>query len=311
MNGLSDTDPESERVQIELLRAAGPSRRASLALGLSRTVIALSRRALRAAHPECLSPRSRLSGGLHYGRELAEGIRAHGGCSPGRDRSRPGATALGPVVAPSKPEASPLRGGLSGELDSRDASFHSRRRPRGRPSTRACRRFAASLAAAYYLDEGRIRHAVAHRRSFNLIHLESMFKVDIFVSKGRPFDQSALARAEPHPLGPDRATRPVLVASPEDTILAKLEWYRAGGETSERQWSDILGVLRTKHATLERGISRSRLTASACATCSTGPSGKPPRLRSHWAGSAQLSNQRPVAPAGRRTNEASEYRFYS
>ena len=80
-----------------------------------------------------------------------------------------------------------------------------------------------------------------------------MFKVDIFVSKGRPFDKSALARAEPHRLGPDEATRPVLVASPEDTILAKLEWYRAGGETSERQWSDLLGVLRTKHATLERG----------------------------------------------------------
>jgi hypothetical protein len=114
-------------------------------------------------------------------------------------------------------------------------------------------RFAASLAAAYYLDEDRIRNAVAHRRSFNLIHLESMFKVDIFVTKGRPFDRSALARAEPHPLGPDPAARPVRVASPEDTVLAKLEWYRAGGETSERPWSDVLGVLRTKGGALDQG----------------------------------------------------------
>jgi hypothetical protein len=78
-----------------------------------------------------------------------------------------------------------------------------------------------------------------------------MFKVDIFVSKGRAFDRSALARAQYRPLGSDPSGRPVRVASPEDTVLAKLEWYRAGGETSERQWSDILGVLRTKREALD------------------------------------------------------------
>jgi hypothetical protein len=112
--------------------------------------------------------------------------------------------------------------------------------------------FLRSLAAGYYLDEARIRHAVAHRRSFNLIHLATMFKVDVFVSKDRPFDRSALARAELHPLGLSPAAGLVRVASPEDTVLAKLEWYRAGAETSERQWSDILGVLRTKRDALDR-----------------------------------------------------------
>jgi hypothetical protein len=74
---MNDTDPESERVQIELLRAASPSRRARLALGLSRTVIALSRRALRAAHPDMPEPEiEALWVELHYGRELAEGLRA-------------------------------------------------------------------------------------------------------------------------------------------------------------------------------------------------------------------------------------------
>jgi hypothetical protein len=78
MSELSDTDPDSERVQIELLRAAGPSRRASLALGLTRTVIALSRRALRAAHPELPEPEIELLWvEFHYGREIAEGIRRY------------------------------------------------------------------------------------------------------------------------------------------------------------------------------------------------------------------------------------------
>jgi hypothetical protein len=40
-------------------------------------------------------------------------------------------------------------------------------------------------------------------------------------------------------------------ASPEDTVLAKLEWYRMGGEASERQWRDILGVLKTRAGELD------------------------------------------------------------
>jgi hypothetical protein len=77
MSGPCDTDPDSERVQIDLLRAAGTSRRASLAVGLTRTVIGLSRRALRSAHPELHEAEiEALWVELHYGREIAEGMRA-------------------------------------------------------------------------------------------------------------------------------------------------------------------------------------------------------------------------------------------
>jgi len=100
------------------------------------------------------------------------------------------------------------------------------------------------LASVYYIPVDRLHSAVAARSSCNFIHLATMFKIDIFVSKRRPFDRQAAERARPQAIdeGPD-APR-FLVASPEDTVLAKLEWFRLGGETSERQWWDVVGILR-------------------------------------------------------------------
>lgn len=109
----------------------------------------------------------------------------------------------------------------------------------------------ARLAGAYYLDEERAREAVQTRRSFNLIHLGTMFKVDLFVARGRAFDEQALERARPQALDDAPGARRFLVASPEDTILAKLEWFRAGGEVSERQWADVVGVLKTLQPDLD------------------------------------------------------------
>jgi hypothetical protein len=48
-----------------------------------------------------------------------------------------------------------------------------------------------------------------------------------------------------------QGTRVFYVASPEDTILHKLEWYRIGNEISDRQWNDILGVLKVRGKTLD------------------------------------------------------------
>ncbi len=43
-----------------------------------------------------------------------------------------------------------------------------------------------ALHNAYYIDEDRVRDAVLRRASFNVIHLETMIKVDVFVLKSRP-----------------------------------------------------------------------------------------------------------------------------
>jgi hypothetical protein len=112
----------------------------------------------------------------------------------------------------------------------------------------------ARLESAYYIPVDRLRAAAADKSSCNLIHLATMFKIDLFVSKGRPFDQCALERAQSQALdeGPDALRVPMATA--EDTVLAKLEWFRRGGEISERQWWDVIGVLK-----VNRDVDRSYL----------------------------------------------------
>lgn len=102
--------------------------------------------------------------------------------------------------------------------------------------------FADLLAGVFYLDADTIHHAVRQRSSFNVIHLATMFKVDIFIPKNRPFDRQPLERRQLWNADPDSG-RTIYVATPEDIVLTKLAWYRLGGEVSDRQWRDILGVL--------------------------------------------------------------------
>jgi hypothetical protein len=101
-----------------------------------------------------------------------------------------------------------------------------------------------ALAKEFYADETMIREAVERRGSFNLIHYETAFKVDIFLSKLRPFDLAQMERRKIAAITAD-PEQTIYVISPEDIILAKFEWYRLGGEVSNRQWRDILGVIKT------------------------------------------------------------------
>ncbi len=112
-------------------------------------------------------------------------------------------------------------------------------------------RFVTTLRDAYYLDAARIEASVRDRRSFNLIHLDTMFKIDIFVAGDRPFDREALRRAHHEMLGEEPDALDVPVATAEDVVLAKLEWFRRGGEVSERQWGDVVGILRVSAQTID------------------------------------------------------------
>lgn len=104
-------------------------------------------------------------------------------------------------------------------------------------------RLVDALADEYFVDEAKVRSAVEGRRSFNLIHLATMFKVDVFVSRGRPFDDSSFSRVRGERLGTGADDLMLPLSSAEDVLLAKLEWFRQGGEVSDRQWEDIKGLL--------------------------------------------------------------------
>jgi len=104
---------------------------------------------------------------------------------------------------------------------------------------------ARALGGTFYVDAESIREAVLHQRSFNVIHLETMFKVDVFVVKKRPFHHSQMERRMAQVIATD-PDRTAYVATAEDTILAKLEWYRMSGDVSEQQWRDVLGVMKVQ-----------------------------------------------------------------
>lgn len=103
--------------------------------------------------------------------------------------------------------------------------------------------FCSSFSEDYYVSLPMIQDALRRRSSFNLIHWPSGFKVDLFVRKDRPFDKSVLARRRSHSLSDGQS---LTLVSAEDVILLKLEWYRLGGGTSERQLEDVRSVFQVQ-----------------------------------------------------------------
>ena len=77
-----------------------------------------------------------------------------------------------------------------------------------------------------------------------------MFKVDIFISRMLPFDKIQFSRVQRQTLSNDPEVK-ANISSAEDTILMKLVWYRMGGEVSERQWRDVIGMIKIQDERLD------------------------------------------------------------
>jgi hypothetical protein len=106
---------------------------------------------------------------------------------------------------------------------------------------------ASRLNTDFYADSGQMREALRFGRSFNAIHFETGFKIDVFPLRKDAFHAGEMARSEKRVWEVDSTGGVQLqVASAEDTILEKLVWYQRGGQISERQWSDMLGVATTR-----------------------------------------------------------------
>lgn len=122
-------------------------------------------------------------------------------------------------------------------------------------------RLVAALGDTWYVSSERASDAVRRRSSFNLIHLATMVKVDLFVLSDGLLDRRQMQRRRRMqvPSGGE-----LWIGSPEGQILRKLWWYELGGRTSERQWRDVVAMLEVqgdrldladlRHAAVELGL---------------------------------------------------------
>ena len=112
------------------------------------------------------------------------------------------------------------------------------------------------LKKSFYVSKEAMYQAISNRSSFNIIHLKSAFKIDFFIQKNDDFHRQVFLRRRKVKL--DESIEHLFdIVSAEDIILLKLQWYQSAGCVSERQWSDVLGVLAVQATSLDMKYLRS------------------------------------------------------
>jgi hypothetical protein len=101
---------------------------------------------------------------------------------------------------------------------------------------------ADALGADFEIDRDMLRDALLRASSANGFYLPVLTKIDFFGLGHEPFDEIEFARRRSVAVGPNGES--LVIKSPEDSVVRKLLWYRQGGGVSDKQWRDIVSILR-------------------------------------------------------------------
>jgi len=112
------------------------------------------------------------------------------------------------------------------------------------------RAFVEKLGSDFEVDQAMLRDALSRGGSANIFYLPMVTKIDIFGLGSTPYDEVEFARRRRMKVR--TSGEELWIKSPEDTILRKLLWYREGGQVSDKQWRDVVEVLRIRGPHLER-----------------------------------------------------------
>jgi hypothetical protein len=110
-----------------------------------------------------------------------------------------------------------------------------------------------ALSDECYIDAEMIQDAIETRSSFNILHLPTMHKADVFVQQSNAWAAEQMARRLPQKIVINDREEVIQFACPEDMILQKLHWFRLGGGVSKYQLPDVAGILKVQADRLDYG----------------------------------------------------------